>query len=259
VRTEAAAPDPVPPSETAEDGATAPAGSGPAAPEGGETEGSEPLAAAPARGAAADQADTVAAVRVDYGVDDSGGPLLLSDEVGRAAASWSQAVAGAVDLTLDRTTDSRNVLRYGTETLLGPDTLSLTTVTAGGSVTVYLSPDAGGLARTALLHELGVIMGVPEGGDGVMATALKVPLDSPSAADVAELVAVSRFEPADLTRDGTVDFYDLIALAEAYGGTGVNLAGDLDGDGVVDDADVEALRQRYQFGPPDRALPADQQ
>jgi len=204
----------------------------------------------------ADEPVALRPVEADYEVDDSGGPLLLSDKVAQAVAVWSTAVGDAVDMRLTRTAASHNRLRYGTDALLGPDTLSITTVAPGGIVTAYLSPDAGELAHTALMHELGVILGVPEGGDGVMATALSSARDAPSEADVAELVALGRFEAADLTRDGTVDFYDLIALAEAYGATGVNLAGDLDGDGIINDSDVEALRRSYQFGQPNQPPPA---
>lgn len=197
--------------------------------------------------------ETVPTVEVDYAVDDSGGPLLLSEMAEQAAAAWRSAVVGTVDLRLAASADSRNVVRYGSQALLGPDTVSLTTVAPDGRVTAYLSPTAGELTHTALVHELGVLLGLREGGSGVMATALTSPLASPTPEDVIELSALSRFEPADLTRDGTVDFYDLIALAEAFGETGVNVPGDLNGDGSVDDADVEALRQRYQFAPP--ALP----
>src|SRR5690606_19551388 len=123
----------------------------------------------------------------------------------------------------------------------------------------YFSPGAGELTHTVLLHELGVIMGLREADSGVMATALTAPRATPTEAHVAELAASSRFEPADLTHDGRVDFYDLLALAEAFGATGVNLAGDLDNNGTVDDADVEALRQRYQFGTPQQPTAAEPQ
>lgn len=228
-----------------------PGGEPPAAPAepssdvaGADEPGTEQVAAAP---------ETVPTVEVDYAVDDSGGPLLLSEMAERAAAAWRSAVVGTVDLRLAASADSGNVVRYGSLALLGPDTVSLTTVAPDGRVTAYLSPTAGELTHTALVHELGVLLGLREGGSGVMATALTSPLDSPTPEDVVELSALSRFEPADLTRDGTVDFYDLIALAEAFGETGVNVPGDLNGDGSVDDADVEVLRQRYQFAPP--ALP----
>src|SRR5690606_2696923 len=165
----------------------------------------EPLPATP-EGASEGQA----AVEVLYDVDDSGGPLLLSDKVALAAAAWTSAVEAAVDLTLRKVAGSQDSLRYGTEELLGPDTLSLTTVAADGVMTAYVSPAAGELTHTVLLHELGVIMGLREADTGVMATALTAPLATPTEADVAELAASSRFEPADLTRDGRVDFYDLL-------------------------------------------------
>lgn len=234
-----------------------PAGEGVVAPQ-DEPPGAEPQAD-PLAEPQVDEPVTVPTSEADYDVDDSGGPLLLTDKVALAAAAWTRSVEDDVDLRWSKTPDSRNRLRYGADTLLGPDTLSLTTVAPGGIVTAYLSPSAAALTHTALMHELGVILGVPEGGDGVMATALSSPRDAPADVDVTELVALTRFEPADLTRDGTVDFYDLIALAEAFGATGVNLAGDLDGDGAVTDADVEALRQRYQFGQPQQPPSAGDQ
>lgn len=59
-----------------------------------------------------------------------------------------------------------------------------------------------------------------------------------------------------------VDFYDLAALAAAYGSRGVNLPEDITGDGVVDGADLERLRAAYVFGapaevPPEAAVEGD--
>jgi hypothetical protein len=209
---------------------------------------SEP-GAAPDTEPAAEPA-TVRTIEIDYQVDDSGGPLSLSDKAAEAAAAWTLAVADGIELRLTETQDSSNRLRYGTDELLGPDTLSITTVAPGGVVTAYVSPSAGDLAQTAIVHEMGVIIGLPEGGAGVMASALTTERSTPSASDATELLARSRFEPADLTRDGTVDFYDLIAMAEAYGQTGVNLPGDLDGDGTVSASDIEVLRVDYQYTAP---------
>jgi hypothetical protein len=204
----------------------------------------------PEGGSQGDELVTVRTIEVDYQVDDSGGPLSLSDKAADAAAAWTSAVANAIELHLTQVQGSSNRLQYGTDELLGPDTLSLTTVGPGGAVTAYVSPSAGELAQAVIVHELGVIIGLPEGGDGVMARALTTSLAAPSTADVAELLALGRFEPADLTRDGTVDFYDLIALAETFGATGVNLAGDLDGDGTVGAADIDVLRSTYRFTAP---------
>lgn len=203
----------------------------------------------------ANEAPRVAALHVDYDVDDSGGPLLLSDKVDLAVAAWSDAVGDLVDLSVERTADSRNLVRYGREELFGPSTLSLTTVaqgagTRGGAVTALIAPTSTDLTHTVLVHELGVLLGLAEGEVGVMASAIAAPLIAPTEADVAELAALSLYLPADLTRDGQVDFYDLLALAAAYGESGINVLGDLDGNGVVDSADVDELRQSYQFEQP---------
>src|SRR5690606_6735231 len=66
---------------------------------------SEPLPATP-EGASEGQA----AVEVLYDVDDSGGPLLLSDKVALAAAAWTSAVEAAVDLTLRKVAGSQDSL-----------------------------------------------------------------------------------------------------------------------------------------------------
>src|SRR5690606_20436163 len=102
-------------------------------------------------------------IEVSYDVADEGGPLLLSESVARAAQAWRDAAGDAVELTLVSRPGSPNVLRYGDESLFGPDTVSLTAVTGDGSVTVYLSPITGPLVQTALVHELGVVLGIREG------------------------------------------------------------------------------------------------
>ena len=235
---EEAAP-PVPPSEEpSPEDAEAPGS--PADEDGQQATPAEPTSSAP----------TPRPLEVWYDVVDAGGPLLLSESAARAAQAWRDAADGVVDLTLVRRPDATNVLRYGDESLFGPDTLSLTTVTGDGAVTVSLSPTAGELLPTVLLHALGVIIGLQEGGEGVMASAVSEPIAVPTPAEVEELLALSLYEPADLTRDGSVDFYDLLELAASYGQRGVNLAGDLDGDGVIDDADIERLRRSYRFERP---------
>lgn len=234
---------------------------GPATDAAEDAEGEAPTApdAAPANQAredaasedGADQTEAMAPrpLEVAYDVVDEGGPLLLSESVARAAQVWRDAIGDAVDLSLVSRQGSDDLLRYGPDALFGSDTLSLTTVAGDGAVTVYVSPTAGSFAAAALVHELGVLIGLREGGTGVMASALTGAVTTPTAAEVEELVQLSLYQPADLTRDGVVDFADLLELAAGYGERGVNLPGDIDGDGTVDDADIDLLRQSYRFSP----------
>ena len=120
---------------------------------------------------------------------------------------------------------------------------------------MLVSPTAGSLLDAVLLHDLGVLIGLPEGGQGVMASTVMPGATAPAPADVEALRALQVFRPEDINRDGVIDFYDLAALAEAFGTRGVNLAADLNGDGVVDQADLETLRRAYQFLPPAEGPP----
>jgi len=52
--------------------------------------------------------------------------------------------------------------------------------------------------------------------------------------------------PGDINNDGTINFSDLLALAQNYGSTGTAfLAGDVNGDGKVDFSDLLLLAQHY--------------
>ncbi|HZJ10568.1 MAG TPA: hypothetical protein VFD39_12790 [Trueperaceae bacterium] len=192
-------------------------------------------------------------VVVTYSVDDAGGPLLLSEAVAEAAATWQEISAGAAVLSAANTAPF--TLTYGDMALFSPETLSLTLVSdapSAGEVTALLSPAAGEWLPRAVHHELGLLLGLPAGGPGVMAMAVEAPAALPGEAELAELSAVNRFAPGDLSRDGVVDFPDLLEFALAYGRTGLNLPADLDGDGDVDDDDLALLREDYQLTEPAR-------
>ncbi len=195
-----------------------------------------------------------AAPAVAYRVEDDGGPLLLSERTSDAAKIWEGAAPGAAVFTQDPT--AATVVRYGADGLMGPDALSLT-LQRSGRIEVLVSPGAGASVTAALVHELGILLGLPEGGDGVMARALTPDATAPTPGDVAELLDRRAYLPMDLDRSGAVDFYDLAAFGRAYGQTGFNLAADFNGDGKVDAADLAALRDAYEFGPPSRTAPPD--
>lgn len=208
--------------------------------------------------------DTLITVR--YQVDESGGPLLLSTAVERAADAWENAAPEAVQFLgpgdvaeTEPEADSSTAphqIGFGDPSLFGRDALSFTLVRSGSAATeVLVSPTAGSLLDAVLLHDLGVLIGLPEGGQGVMASTVMPGATAPAPADVEALRALQVFRPEDINRDGVIDFYDLAALAEAFGTRGVNLAADLNGDGVVDQADLETLRRAYQFLPPAEGPP----
>lgn len=221
-----------------------------AEPDGDGGEGDESENDAPAADEAGDPAEPatqVETVRREYSVDDSGGPLLLSDRLAAAEEAWESVAAGAIELVASA--GSGHAFAYGDESLFGPDTITLS-LAEGGEIDVLVRPDEGPAVEAALRHELGVLLGLGPAGSGVMSMAIEDDAVAPGAAELAELTAISAFAPADLDRDGVVGFGDLIELAAAYGRGGLNLPADLDGDGDVDDDDVEVLRQAYTFAPP---------
>jgi len=157
------------------------------------------------------------------------------------------------EFTLDG--GAATLVRYGTSELMGPDATSLTLVSGGRQTEVLVSPEAGDLLRPVLLHELGVLLGLQEGGAGVMAWSPDASIAAPAPTDVALLEERRGRAPEDLDGDGSVGFYDLVAFGQAYGRTGVNLRADFNGDGRVDDADLAVLRAAYEFGPPQPTPP----
>jgi hypothetical protein len=63
--------------------------------------------------------------------------------------------------------------------------------------------------------------------------------------------------PGDLNHDGTVNFADLLILAQHYGGTHERFeTGDLSGDGKIDFTDLLLFTQNYGKGDPAPAAAA---
>ena len=200
---------------------------------------------------------------VTYRVDAEGGAGTLSGEVAAAFAAWRE-VEGA-GFTATESEDEGALVRYGDATQFGPDTVSLTLSSSEGvgenaqRLTVLVNPDKPELRPAALLHETGILIGVPASltPADVMNPALTP--DAPAElteADRAAVVSLETFVPEDLNRDGVVDFYDLTLFGAAFGQTGVNVEGDFNGDGIVDEADLALLRALYAFAPPSETAPA---
>ena len=198
------------------------------------------------------------ALAISYRVEIGDGALGLEEEVAAAFAEWQNAEGAAFSAELRD--DADTVIGYGDSGRFGPDTLSLTVSRSdsqGRRVEILLSNRSSQLRRHALLHEIGVLLGLSPSNSGVMRQA--VPRDNPSEAlspsDIQALQQLGLFVAEDINRDGVVDFYDLIILASNYGGSGVNLEGDINNDGTVDDTDLELLRQAYQFSSPSETPP----
>jgi len=199
---------------------------------------------------------TVPTPKIGVTVEASGGPSSLPDDVTAAIDAWHRAAAALVDVTVEPSAPS--TIRYAPPALLGPDTLSLDLRTPGRSgLDIQVSPTAVKDHPMVLLHEIGVLLGLPEGSGDVMAYA--VPSsgepDAPSTTDVTNLRTQRTYAPEDLNHDGTVDFYDLVRFGQAFGDQGVNLPADFNHDGRVDNQDLALLRKAYAFTPPSQTAP----
>ena len=199
-------------------------------------------------------AATTAVAFAQLDVDTAQGPLTLPEEIADAFALW-QAALPDDDLAEP---DAR--IAFAPD-LLGPETASLTLRWSDARTEVLLAPAR--YRRTpVLLHELGLLLGLPPAAEGVMDPVLRETSPAtPTERDIALLRDVRTFPPADIDRSGRVDFYDLAALGAAFGSVGVNLAADLNGDGQVDADDLAILREAYVFAEPaqgtDTASPPD--
>lgn len=181
-------------------------------------------------------------------------PEALSALVASAARTWESAAPGVLEFAQDPA--ARWVVSFGSDEVLGPDAVTLSLASNDGTTEVLVSQRHKELREAALLHELGLLLGLPEGGAGVMGSALTTSTPGPSPSDVAQLREQQAFAPEDQDRSGRVDFYDLVLFGKAYGQTGINLPADFNGDGRVDDADLALLRAAYEFVAPQEELPA---
>ena len=178
-------------------------------------------------------------------VDATDGPLVLEDRVDAALSAWR-------DAGLDVDAIDRGVrIRYADASLLGPDVpvLIATTTDPDFELELLVHPDLFDRYPGAMVYALGVALGGAPGEGALDPRQQPGDARAPTAEEVAALAAERAADPADLNRDGVVDFEDLLILAERFGERGINLPGDLTGDGVIDQADLELLRERYTFTP----------
>ncbi|MEX2536209.1 MAG: hypothetical protein WD273_11500 [Trueperaceae bacterium] len=212
-----------------------------------------------------------------YRVEGSGGPLTLAEDVATAAQAWNSLTGEA---TLEQEASAGTTIRFADPELMGPDVVSATVVrdtvmndtvlndtvsndtaaTAGpAGLDIWLHPELYRDYPQALLHELGLLLGVPavvsaseEPEESVMTPALTgTGPDAPTEGDIEALRAGQERISGDIDGDGRVDLSDLAELGRAYGQRGVNLVADLDDDGVVGAGDVELLRENYIFTAPE--------
>lgn len=185
-----------------------------------------------------------------YRVDQTGGPLTFGEEVTEAAAAWNEVAA---EVLLENRPDAANSILFGEVDRLGPDTVSVTLL-RDESLQARVHPQLYREYPSVLLHELGLLLGLPASSEGVMRPLLdEGGPPSPTEADLTALQAAGRRLPGDIDGDGEVGLSDLAELGRAYGRRGVNLAADLDQDGVVGAGDIEILRGAYRFTDPSAA------
>jgi hypothetical protein len=198
-------------------------------------------------------------------IDATGGPLTLEEDVQAAIDAWQRVAEPALALAQsDDGEEGAIAIRYADTVRLGPDTLALTLQrqTAGSAPEIEIVLDPSGYRRSpaTIVHELGTVLGL---GASDERTSVMRPAQSssspsePSAEDADALAILRAAVPEDVNRDGSVDFYDLAALAAAFGAQGINLPADVDGNGRVEQADVDALREAYRFTPPSRTSPGE--
>ncbi len=235
-------------------GTAPPADTTPAAPASPEAAGATADEDDSAAGATTADADPATPIEPTFvSVDSAGGPLTLPEDVAAAIEAWRTAAPDLVALEVAGSVAAGDRVVYADPDLLGPDTLSLGVRYQGRpGIELRVAPQAPRDHPWVLLHEIGVLLGLPEGGEGVMAFSGtdQAALTAPTPADVSALRDLRRYRPEDLTRDGVVDFNDLVAFGQAYGAQGLNLPADLDGDGSVGLSDLELLRDAYSFTVP---------
>ena len=197
------------------------------------------------------------ALAFTYRVDPSGGPLDLEEQVASALAVW--AGAERVEVVASLAEEADTLIGYGSATAFGPDTHSLTVARTDAGrrmLEVRLNP-ASPFKEQALLHEVGILLGLSPSDSGIMNPRFSDETPSaPTEGDFDALRALLAQPPEDINRDGGVDFYDLWLLAQSFGRSGVNLPADINRDGMVDRADIALLQAAYIFGAPSETPPA---
>lgn len=194
---------------------------------------------------------------VQYQVDDR--VLIFPEQVKDALALW-QAVEGG-NVTSEEREDATTIFSVDDDALLAPDVASLTLSERSDTSLRRIILNSNRQQRQhALLYEWGKLLELNDATTGVMNPRIDPSgtLQELSASDEAALRELERYVKEDLNRDGAVDFYDLLILAENFSREGSRLGGDLNDDGIINQADVTILRAAYQFLPPSQNAPNNQ-
>lgn len=182
----------------------------------------------------------------------------LSGELQTALDAWLELDDSLSFSEIASVDEAEVVFRVGDAALLGPDSLSLATQIGEGNrqKLILLHPDAID-NQLVLRHELGLLFGLTVKNDGIMNPALS-PDDSSdlSEADALQLSVTVNAEKEDINKDGSIDFYDLVALSKVFGSADLNSAADLNEDGRIDNEDLELLRVAYSFSAPSETAPS---
>jgi hypothetical protein len=189
------------------------------------------------------------AFALDLTVDPSGGPLTLEEDVAAVLADWRAAGVDPDGIA------ATVLVRYGDTARFGPDVRAWVLLRGAAEVgertfEVWVAPTATAV-RAALIPAFGVVLGGSLGTGALDPILDPAGARRPTEAEGGALEARRTAVVGDLSGDGRVGFEDLLLVAASYGRRGVNLPADLNADGVVDGADLDLLRERYAFEPPD--------
>lgn len=178
-------------------------------------------------------------------------PSLPAEVLELAEQALSDWRAAGVDVDA---VEAEVLLSIGASERFGPDVL-LWVIARGVSAEgvrrfeVLIAPGAERL-RAALIPALGVVLGGSLGEGALNPVLDRQEVRRPSEEDGGRIERVRTAVAGDINGDGVVDFEDLLLLAASFGQRGINNPADLNGDGVVDEQDLELLRELYSFTPP---------
>ena len=177
----------------------------------------------------------------------------LSEDVASAFGIWLELVP---ELEIEESEEADQLIDSGDAARFGPDTFSLTVKDqSSGELTVVINPSKTEERQRVLLHETGLLLGLTAATEGVMNPLIDGEDVTLGDLETTKLDAILNTVKEDVNLDGAVNFYDLVDLSRAFGQRDINNNADINEDGVVDEADLEALRAAYTFEAPSQVAP----